>query len=82
MEDIFQRTSTATDIKGLADKSTNSRYRDMDPTIQSLGVCTVDGQRMDFGDATHKFPVAEIIRPVLYCQGLSQLGLDTYDTTA
>jgi glutaminase/ankyrin repeat protein len=81
MQGVFDRVSTATDVKGLVGDGAGMQgenYKDVNPARQALGVCTVDGQRMRCGEEGLRFALDELIRPVLYIQGMSQLGLSEY----
>lgn len=87
MQKVFDRTSTATDIRGLGSGDgkgmSDAMYDHLDHTVQALGICTVDGQRASFdngagGAEKTRFCIDELIRPVLYIQGMNQLGLEGY----
>ena len=44
-----------------------------DPNIWSVSICSVDGQRLAFGQQNHAFTIQSIIAPFLYA-----LAIDTY----
>jgi hypothetical protein len=92
MQGVFDRASTATTTAtatttghsgGMLPGMQQHQQQDGGP---ALGVCTVDGQRMRCGEGPgegeghmgRRFALGELIRPVLYLRGVSQLGLRGY----
>jgi len=75
LEHIYGRVASSEIPHG---SKPNELFADGDDNRQALGVCTVDGQRCSFGDSSTLIPLEELVRPVLYCQGMAQLGLEEY----
>jgi len=48
----------------------------VDPERFGLAVCTIDGQRLDLGDADVPFCVQSVSKPFNYCFALEELGED------
>lgn len=48
----------------------------VDPERYGLSICTIDGQRASFGDASTPFSAQCIHKPVTYCRALEDCGPD------
>jgi glutaminase len=91
MEGIFRQAQHArlSEDRAPASFRKNSKHR---PTTVALGVCTVDGQSVRFGDSDSGsegggnlcFPINELCRPLLYCAMQEEqhggIGTDEYHT--
>lgn len=65
MQQSFEKVAN---MKPIGAKTSHiSFFSSVDDNLSALGVCTVDGQRMAFGDADEPFPIQALARPILYC---------------
>ena len=48
----------------------------MNPESWGVSICSIDGQRCGFGDATQMFTMQALSNPITYASVLSELGAD------
>ncbi|KAL3897608.1 MAG: hypothetical protein SGCHY_003303 [Lobulomycetales sp.] len=48
----------------------------INPDLWGLSVCTVDGQRLELGNAQTNFCVQSCVKPLLYCAALEEWGTE------
>jgi len=62
------------EVKGGHNADYIEELATVNPDMFALGLCTVDGQRLAFGDAEETFTVQSTVKPVLYGMALEAHG--------
>ena len=76
IKDIFDTVKNSVSEKMGATASYIPQLGNVDPSLFGISVCTIDGQRFDYGDAKVKFCIQSCVKPLTYGMALEIFGED------
>jgi glutaminase len=74
--EIFETTKTTVPFTRGAPASYIPQLAKVSPQLFAMSVCTVDGQRFNYGDSHVRFCIQSFVKPLTYGMALEQHGED------